>query len=217
MAPRAQGSRKAQGPGPGPGVGGGPGGPWPGPVPDLAWRLALFSSSLHRLLSLDHGAADTTPKTAMFTRNVWVPELAVSLLMLLTSTFSCLCASLPNHRILVTDTFILIAVEKMIIIGFNLHLIIFHVHLLQSTESALLLLPLLVFVLSLVESAVAVLYLDTVLFNIREWEAGILGACRVRLPSCLATHHLLTAFLFHQFDSMSVHFTRTSYTWQLDD
>ena len=212
-----QGGGKVQGLAPGPLGGGGQGGPWSTLGPDLAWRLALFLSSLHRLLSLDPSAADSAPKTVMFMRNVWVPELAVSLLLLLTSTFSCLCASLPHHRLLITDTFVLIAAEKLVIIGFNLHLIIFHVDLLRSTESALLLLPLLVFLLSMAESAVAVLYLDTVYFNIREWEAGIAGACRVRLPSCLATHHLLTTFLFQQFDTMSVHFTRSSYTWQIDN
>ena len=174
----------------------------------LATQLLIFCSSLPSLLAADRHEA----RNVLFLRNIWVPQLVVSLILLLTGIFSSASASLRNSSIVFADTFCVIMLEKLVVIGYNLHLIVFHAKLLYSSESALLLLPLMVFLVSVLESGVVVAYLDTVYWDIHEWQRVLTERCHIRLLSSLLPHHLLCVFLFKQFDNISVHFNQYAYT-----
>ena len=178
---------------------------------DLVLKFATFCSSLYHLslTTTDLHDEETKFRNILFTRNIWLPELCVSLLLLLTALFSRVSAIFLSRSIVYIDTFVIILLEKLVMIGYNLHLIIFHVSLIYKTESALLLLPLLIFLLSAVECTVTVLYLDTVFFDIVDWQKSLL--CSVRLPSFLLTHHLLCVFVFLQFDTIGIQFTHSLY------
>ena len=189
---------------------------WPTLDLDLASKLLMVCSSLHCILTSDLSTQETRFKNVLFVRNVWVPQLFVSLFLLLTSLISSACASLRHRNIVLADSFLVITLEKLITIGYNLHLIIFHSSLLYTTESALLLLPLLVFALSTLDSALAILYLDTVFFDIHEWQERLTQHCHIHLLSFLLPHHLLCLFLFRQYDTISIQFTHSSYALMED-
>ena len=176
---------------------------------DLVLKFVTFCSSLYHLTTTDLHNEETKFRNLLFTRNIWLPELCVSLLLFITASFSRVSAVFLSRSIVYIDTFVIILLEKLVMIGYNLHLIIFHASLIYKTESALLLLPLLIFLLSAVECTVTVLYLDTVFFDIVDWQKSLL--CSVHLPSFLLTHHLLCVFVFLQFDTIDIQFTHTLY------
>ena len=176
---------------------------------DLVLKFATFSSSLYHLTTTDLSDKETKFKNLLFIRNIWLPELCVSLLLFITAIFSRVSTMFLSRSIVYIDTFVIILLEKLVMIGYNLHLIIFHVSLIYKTESALLLLPLLIFLLSAVECTVTVLYLDTVFFDIIDWQESLL--CSVHLPSFLLLHHLLCVFVFLQFDTIGIQFTHSLY------
>ena len=174
---------------------------------DLILKFVTFSSALYQLVASDLNLEETRFRNILFVRNIWLPETIISLFLLLTAIFSKVSAMFSHRGAVYFDTFVITGLEKLVMIGYNLHLIIFHLSLINKTESALLLLPLVIFILSAKECTTTLLYLDTVFFEVRDWEESLLSS--VRLPSVIIVHHLLSVFVFLQFDTIGVQFTHS--------
>ena len=174
---------------------------------DLILKFVTFSSALYHLVASDLNLEETKFRNILFVRSIRLPETIISLFLLLTAILSKVSAMFLHRGAVYFDTFVLTGLEKLVMIGYNLHLTIFHVSLINKTESALLLLPLVIFILSAKECTATLLYLDSVFFEVRDWEESLLSSAR--LPSTIIVHHLLSVFVFLQFDTIGVQFTHS--------
>ena len=74
-----------------------------------------------------------------------------------------------DSKYLYGDVFILTTIDKLVSIGYNGHLIIFFLTR-RDIDIAYMIIPVLVFLYYILDSALVVAYLDTVYFNVTDWQ-----------------------------------------------
>ena len=111
-------------------------------------------------------------------RFVWLPQLIICVLLIFSSSISRLFLRMKNtgnedSKYLYGDVFILTTIDKLLSIGYNGHLIIFFLTR-KDIDLAYMVLPVLVCIYYILDSAVVVAYLDTVYFNVGDWQQKLL-------------------------------------------
>ena len=174
------------------------------------WLLKSFVlvTSLYHVW--DFAYREKTSQSILYVRNVWLPQSLVALILFITSTLSSIFRANVKREIIYGDVFVLTTVEKLITIGYNSHLIIFYVTL-NDIDFAFMILPVTVFLFFIIDAIMVVAYLDTVFFNISEWQSSLRRKWTICMLTSILPQHILCSFLYHHHASMSVQFTKPFY------
>ena len=150
-------------------------------------------------------------------RFVWLPQLILCVLLIISSTISRIFLRMKSNsgdedsKYLYGDVFILTTIDKLLSIGYNGHLIIFFLTR-RDIDIAYMILPVLVFLYYILDSALVVAYLDTVYFNVTDWQRKILKVWSIGdIRTNFIIQHLLCMFFLHNYESLSVHFRQPQY------
>ena len=85
----------------------------------------------------------------------------------------------------------------------------------RDIDFAYMIIPLLVFLYYIIDSAVVVFYINTIYYNIDEWQKLILNNWTIgEINTNFIVQNLILMFLFHNYDSLTVHFNRSVYSVQ---
>ena len=175
---------------------------------DWTIKLLVMLTSLYHVF--DFTRQDRTQKSVMFVKNVWLPQLIVSFILAITSTLSSFFLTKASATFLYGDVFILTTIEKLLTIGYNSHLIIFFATL-NDIDFAFMVLPISVFAFLIMDALVVVAYLDTVFFDILEWQDTLIKYWAIRMFTSILPQHLLCSFLYFHHSSMHVQFMKPIY------
>merc|ERR1712062_499052 len=160
---------------------------------DLASKLVISFSSIYYIQNATTG---TKSKELTFARFVWLPQLIICVLLIFSSSISRLFLRMKNtgnedSKYLYGDVFILTTIDKLLSIGYNGHLIIFFLTRKDIDLSYIL------------DSAVVVAYLDTVYFNVGDWQQKLLRFWSIGdIRTNLTIQHLLCMFFLHNYESL---------------
>ena len=150
-------------------------------------------------------------------RFVWLPQLVLCVLLIISSTISRIFLRMKSNsgdedsKYLYGDVFILTTIDKLLSIGYNGHLIIFFLTR-RDIDIAYMIIPVLVFLYYILDSAMVVAYLDTVYFNVTDWQRKLIKLWSFGdIRTNFIIQHLLCMFFLHNYESLSVHFRQPRY------
>ena len=150
-------------------------------------------------------------------RFVWLPQLVLCVLLIISSTISRIFLRMKSNsgdedsKYLYGDVFILTTIDKLLSIGYNGHLIIFFLTR-RDIDTAYMIIPVLVFLYYILDSALVVAYLDTVYFNVTDWQRKLIKLWSFGdIRTNFIIQHLLCMFFLHNYESLSVHFRQPRY------
>lgn len=183
---------------------------------DISSKILILLLSLNYYIS---GRNGISTQEKVFSRFIWLPQLILSIFLLMSKILSIYCARKSKkadseNKYIFGDIFVLTTVDKLISIGYNIHLIVF-MSTRRDIDFAYMIIPLLVFLYYIIDSAVVVFYINTIYYNIEEWQKLILNNWTIgEINTNFIVQNLILMFLFHNYDSLTVHFNRSVYSVQ---
>ena len=183
------------------------------PSLDCVLKLLVLLTSLFHVGNFSWWG-NSQKEPVIFVKNIWLPQLVVALVLLLTNSLSWVFLRKKDALFLYGDVFFLTTVEKLVIIGYNIHLIIFFATL-SDIDVAFTVLPISVFSFFILDSAVVIAYLDTVFFGILDWQKYLLDRWSIGFKSSILVQHILCSYLYFHHSSMGVQFMKTIYKYKL--